>query len=457
MGTSTEGSGEDPASDDRSRYDYQAGDVERPGFVRDLRERVDGDVRFDDLTRELYATDASAYEVTPIGVVFPDRRPTSRRSSPTAPSAGRRSSRAAAAPASPDRPSTRPWSSTSRDTWTRCSQWSRIPGSLARRPASSLADLKRTPRRARPEVCPRPRLGRQERAGGAIGNNSTGSHSLKYGKTDAYVEECEVVLADGTVTTFGEVTLAELRERAADDTGESDVSGESDDPAESDDLEARIYAAVARIVDEEADAVAEAFPDLKRNVSGYNLDRLVEEAESGSVNLARLLAGSEGTLAVVTEATVSLEPVPATKALALLAYEDLVDAMRDVPPSSNTTRRRSRCSTTSCSTSRGRPRSSANSSPRSSPNRRARVPPRRVLRGDRPRGERVRGRPARGPRRRRLAGGDSPGARRGTDGGATPRLRGARGPQRRGTESVLEAPQERPSHPSSGGPPTKTR
>jgi len=163
----------------------------------------------------------------------------------------------------------------------------------------------RTPRRARPEVCPRPRLGRQERAGGAIGNNSTGSHSLKYGKTDAYVEECEVVLADGTVTTFGEVTLAELRERAADDTGESDVSGESDDPAESDDLEARIYAAVARIVDEEADAVAEAFPDLKRNVSGYNLDRLVEEAESGSVNLARLLAGSEGTLAVVTEATVA--------------------------------------------------------------------------------------------------------------------------------------------------------
>jgi len=164
------------------------------------------------------------------------------------------------------------------------------------------------------KFAPDPAAGNRSTVGGAIGNNSTGAHSLKYGKTDAYVESCEVVLADGTVTTFGEVTLAELRSRA-------DPDG---------DLEARIYAEVARIVDEEADAVRDVYPQLKRNVSGYNLDRVVSEAEDGSVNLARLLAGSEGTLGIVTEATVSLEPVPETKSVALLTYPDLLDAMADV-------------------------------------------------------------------------------------------------------------------------------
>jgi Fe-S oxidoreductase/FAD/FMN-containing dehydrogenase len=109
-----------------------------------------------------------------------------------------------------------------------------------------------------------------------------------------------------------------------------------------DDLESRIYAEVARIIDEKGDRIEEAYPDLKRNVSGYNLDWLVEDARgrprgvgepdgSGeSVNLAKLLCGSEGTLGVVTEATLRLEPVPETKSMALLAYESLVEAVGDV-------------------------------------------------------------------------------------------------------------------------------
>ncbi|MFB6165076.1 MAG: FAD-binding and (Fe-S)-binding domain-containing protein, partial [Haloarculaceae archaeon] len=136
-----------------------------------------------------------------------------------------------------------------------------------------------------------------------------------YGKTDAYVESCEVVLADGTVTTLGEIDVADLREQANPDA---------------DDLLPRIYAGVLAILDDHAEAVRERYPDLKRNVSGYNLDRLVEEADAGTVNLARLLAGSEGTLAVVTEATVALEPVPATKSVALLTYGDMHEAVSDV-------------------------------------------------------------------------------------------------------------------------------
>ncbi|MEF8773658.1 MAG: FAD-linked oxidase C-terminal domain-containing protein, partial [Halobacteriales archaeon] len=79
-----------------------------------------------------------------------------------------------------------------------------------------------------------------------------------------------------------------------------------------------------------------------RNVSGYNLDWLVEDLRGeprrtgepdgtgDSVNLAKLLAGSEGTLAVVTEAEVSLAPVPETKGMALLTYDELGKAMADV-------------------------------------------------------------------------------------------------------------------------------
>ncbi|MEF8788980.1 MAG: FAD-binding protein, partial [Haloarculaceae archaeon] len=65
------GTDRDPAVDPRADYDYVSEDVERPDLVAALNRRLDGEVRFDTYTRQLYATDASAYEVTPIGVVFP--------------------------------------------------------------------------------------------------------------------------------------------------------------------------------------------------------------------------------------------------------------------------------------------------------------------------------------------------------------------------------------------------
>ncbi len=63
---------DDPAADARAGYDYASTDVDRPGLVRDLENLVDCSVRFDSYSRELYATDASAYEMTPVGVVFPE-------------------------------------------------------------------------------------------------------------------------------------------------------------------------------------------------------------------------------------------------------------------------------------------------------------------------------------------------------------------------------------------------
>ncbi|MFC6763878.1 FAD-binding and (Fe-S)-binding domain-containing protein [Natrinema soli] len=318
----------DPAADGRANYDYRSDDVDRPALVADLEELVDCEVRADSYSRELYATDASAYELTPIAVAFPESTADvagileycAEREIPALPRGG--------------------GTSLAGQTVNRAVvlDFTRYMNEILAidpegrtatvQPGTILGTVNETLEPHGLKFAPDPAWGDKSAIGGAIGNNSTGSHSLQYGKTDAYIEEVEAVLADGTVTRFGEVTLEEIGERA-------DPDG---------DLESRIYAEVERILEEEADLIEETYPDLKRNVSGYNLDRLVAEArgeelpggedtgEAGTVNLARLLAGSEGTLAVVTEATVSLEPIPETKAVSLLCYPDLHEAMRDVEP-----------------------------------------------------------------------------------------------------------------------------
>ncbi|WP_226482544.1 FAD-binding and (Fe-S)-binding domain-containing protein [Natrinema amylolyticum] len=318
----------DPAADRRANYDYRSDDVDRPALVADLEGIVDCEVRADSYSRELYATDASAYEMTPIAVAFPTSTADvagileycAEREIPVLPRGGGTSLAGQTVNRAVVLDFTRYMNEILEidpDGHTATVQPGTILGTLDE--ALDPYDLK---------FAPDPAWGDKSAIGGAIGNNSTGAHSLKYGKTDAYLEECEAVLADGTVTRFGEVSLEEISERAEPDG----------------DLEGRIYAEVERVIAEDADRIEETYPDLKRNVSGYNLDRLVAEArgedlpggeetgEPGTVNLARLLAGSEGTLAIVTEATVSLEPVPETKAVSLLCYPDLHEAMRDVEP-----------------------------------------------------------------------------------------------------------------------------
>ncbi|WP_226043103.1 FAD-binding and (Fe-S)-binding domain-containing protein [Natrinema sp. DC36] len=303
-----------PNADERAEYDYVSDDVERPDLVAALRERIDGDVRFDTYTRQLYATDASAYEETPIGVVFPTSTEDvasvvsycADREIPVLPRGGGTSLAGQAVN-----------EAVVLDFSRHMDGIVSVDADARRAHVQSGVILEELNDALAPhglKFAPDPAAGNRSVIGGAIGNNSTGAHSLKYGKTDAYIEECEVVLADGTVATLGKVDIDELRERA-------DPKG---------DLLERISHKVVRIIDEKADEVRERFPDLKRNVSGYNLDMLVEEAETGTVNLGRLLAGSEGTLAVVTEAEVSLEPVPETKAVSLLFYESVLEAVTDV-------------------------------------------------------------------------------------------------------------------------------
>ncbi|WP_416841370.1 FAD-binding and (Fe-S)-binding domain-containing protein [Haloferax sp. DFSO52] len=333
---------QNPTDDPRTDYDYVGGDTRRSGLVSDLTQLVDGDVRFDEYTRQLYATDASSYEVLPIGVVMPTSTDDvanvvsycADREIPVLPRGGGTSLAGQAVNEAVVLDFSRHMDdvvAVDPDTNTATAEAGTVLASL--NAAAAEHGLK---------FGPDPAAGDRSVIGGAIGNNSTGAHSLVYGKTDYYVEACEVVLADGTVHRFGDIAVDELRSKTDPD---AEAWGADGPPSP---LLPRLYAEVVRIIDEEADEIDARYPDLKRNVSGYNLDNLVAEyrgarptadgsaidpeSEPGSVNLARLLAGSEGTLAVITEATVSLEPIPETKAVALLTYEDVFDAAADVAP-----------------------------------------------------------------------------------------------------------------------------
>ena len=228
---------DDPAADPDANYDYASENVERPDLVDDLRARVDGDVRFDSYTRQLYATDASIYEVLPVGVVFPTSTedvaavveycadegiPVLPRGGGTS-LAGQTVNEAVVLDFKHDMDG---FVGVDAEAETARAQAGITLGEL--NAALAEDDLK---------YAPDPAWGDKSVLGGAIGNNSTGAHSLVYEKADGYLESAEVVLADGTATTFGWVDTDDL-----DDLADPDG-----------DLEARVYAEVQRLLDEEAD------------------------------------------------------------------------------------------------------------------------------------------------------------------------------------------------------------
>ena len=147
--------------------------------------------------------------------------------------------------------------------------------------------------------------------GGGIGNNSCGAHSGLYGKTADNVIAIEAVLADGSLAMFEPLDAAALAGKRAQS-----------------DLEGAIYRATEALATAHAAEIERRFPDIPRRVSGYNLDAVLRDPG----NLVPLIVGSEGTLAVATEATVRLVPTPAFTGLAALHFDSVVAAAEAVMP-----------------------------------------------------------------------------------------------------------------------------
>ena len=284
-----------------------------------LRDAVSGDVRFDEYAQILYATDGSVYQARPAGVVYPEDVADVRAAV-----------EAATAHNVPILP---------RGAGSSLAGQTVGPGCVVldtTRHMDGLLDVDPEARRAtiQPGIvqddldaylaehglkfAPDPASSNRSTVGGGIGNNSTGAHSVRYGITDAYTEEVKAVLPDGSLLHARPVVLD---------------SAEYEEIVAGDDREAHIYETVRGLVEEHEAEIERRYPDLKRRVSGYNLDRVIYENDEGEevINLAKLFVGSEGTLGVMVEATIGLVTVPEKTALALYCFDGLVDAMEAVP------------------------------------------------------------------------------------------------------------------------------
>ncbi|MDB5772705.1 MAG: lactate dehydrogenase, partial [Burkholderia sp.] len=147
--------------------------------------------------------------------------------------------------------------------------------------------------------------------GGMTGNNSCGSRSLHYGNMVHNVVSVDAWLADGVQATFTEFSA--MLESASPRVRE-------------------LAERIRTIAEREKDEIAARFPKVLRRVGGYNLDVFYPQSErpytvDGSVNLAHLLVGSEGTLACSRQVTLKVAPLPAAKALGVVNFAKFHDAM----------------------------------------------------------------------------------------------------------------------------------
>jgi FAD/FMN-containing dehydrogenase/Fe-S oxidoreductase len=150
--------------------------------------------------------------------------------------------------------------------------------------------------------------------GGMTGNNSTGSHSIRYGLMVDHVLAVEVVLSDGSLALLEDKPLAAVGAASGAQT-----------PA------AGLYRRVAEIVHGCGDEIRQRYPKTWRNVAGYNLNLLHRQLDSGRLNLASLVVGSEGTLAVVTKIKLGVVARPRATRLMILQFDELRTALESVP------------------------------------------------------------------------------------------------------------------------------
>ena len=271
----------------------------------ELRRRLRGEVRFDRMTRAIYATDASIYQMDPIGVVFPMDVEDVVNTVTFAGSQG--------VPVLPRGGGTGLAGQTVNHAIVM--DFSRHMNQLIEmnpeegwawvQPGIVLDQLSALGAPHGLKFAPDPSTTNRGNIGGAIGNNSCGARSIVYGKTLDHVLELEVVLADGTVTTFQELTPEQLEAKLALQT-----------------LEGHIYREARRIAQEQADEIDRRYPKIQRRVSGYNLDEVLRDP----MNMAKVVVGSEGTLVTFTRAKVRMAPRPKAAALAVVHFNTILES-----------------------------------------------------------------------------------------------------------------------------------
>lgn len=298
-----------------------------PEFIEEMRRNLRDEVRVDRTSKILYSTDASIYQIEPLGVFIPrdldelqGAVEISARHEVPVLARGSGSSLAGQAIGSA--------------LILDCSRWldhiSKIDSearTVTVEPGVILASLNSALASYGLQFGPDPASAERATLGGVIANNATGAHSIRYGMAADHLKQAEVILADGSRSTWGEVLIDDLGVRQENERMDA------------------IHAAISRVRGK-AEPIQRNFPRSWRNSAGYRINYLLPWSPSrppqwesefypdlapGTLNLAPLLAGSEGTLAVIRKATLNLVKRPRYTILAVLGYAGIDTACDAIP------------------------------------------------------------------------------------------------------------------------------
>ncbi len=279
-------------------------------FVDALRSRLRGDVMDDKLSRGIYATDASMYQVFPDVVVVP-RDEEDVVSAITLAREYRVSvlPRGGATSLAGQTVNTGMVIDFSKYMdkvleYRPEEKWIRVQPGINRDVLNALV------KKDGLEFGPDPATSSRANIGGIVANNSSGTKSILYGMTIDHVIELKVLLADGTILTtkpLDRESLGSMLQRQ--------------------DREGELYRGLKEIVDTHRGEIVDRYPKTMRRVGGYPLDRFLDEDDW---MLGRIMIGSEGTLGIILEAKLRLVALPAHKCLAVVHFDNVLDAVRAV-------------------------------------------------------------------------------------------------------------------------------
>jgi FAD/FMN-containing dehydrogenase/Fe-S oxidoreductase len=278
------------------------------GIASEIRKRIHGEARFDRYTRLLYSTDASMYEIEPVGVVIPRDKGdvqavieiANRYGVAVLPRGGGTSLAGQtvghAIVLDFSKYMNRVLEVNREELW------------CLVQPGLVQDELNVHVRPMGLQFGPDTSTSNRATIGGMIGNNSAGAHSLAYGKTLDHVLELTVLLSDGSEAVLRDLS-AEGVERKT----------------KADNLEGRVCREILRLAEEHKSEILARYPKIMRRVSGYNLDEFVKPKP---FNLSRMVVGSEGTLACAVEARMRLVPKPKWTALNVIHFHDDLEALQ---------------------------------------------------------------------------------------------------------------------------------
>lgn len=307
-------------------------EIDRQRIQADLRGLIDGEVFCDELMSQLYATDASVYEIPPLGVVRPRGVEDVVRCVQYAVEHGLalypRGAGTGLAGESLGRGLILDFSRFMR----------RIVGTdyprVTVQPGLVLAELNRSVGQAGYLFGPDPATRSVSTIGSAISVDSSGSHFPKYGSAGDKLESLQVVLASGEVVRLEKKQVvgdAEADFRAGASEHESNLEGMlsrelgQSDAAREIKTASRLAKNIYQLLDSHRELIEQPPWGNVARGAGYRFEKALG---AGTIDLPRLISGAEGTLAIITEATILLDPIPAVRGVAMLFFDRMEGATR---------------------------------------------------------------------------------------------------------------------------------